>query len=240
MDNVFKKFGLYDFFGIWGVGICFSSYCLASYYALDRDGAIGLFDELFETNVIVSGVICIALTYFIGILFHEIGKFIADSMGGIFGLSHYSEIEIKKCFNKCCLRFLFPNKYAANQCRKRIDDFINDIGETNAENASVTYVMAYLRHNNINSRMDKNHSTYGLARGLWVGSIVHFILLIAYILYSLITGNAGVKLSYFVLSVLSVIICYVLYCRTYKAYLAFIRSIYTAFWMHRLDSDTVE
>lgn len=226
MDKVFKNFGLYDFFGVFGAGICSLTYFILTYCFFYYNEVMNILTAIKEFNSFVLGVTIVVLAYFLGILLHEMGKYFADSRSGIFGISYYSDIKIIEPFNNCFLRILCPNKYAANQCRKHIDEFVKDSApDESIKNKSITYVMAYLRYNSVHGTMDKNHSTYGLARGLFAGSIAHLLLSVVYMIRN------GFKCESIVLVLISALVCRILYCRAYKAYLSFVRNMYTKFWM---------
>ncbi len=113
MDGVFKKFGVYDFFGIFTVGVISVTYNL-----LTLPDLLCFVSTFFNENNIAEQVWCIvllfAISYFIRVVFQEIGKMIFDLIPFFDGDMVAGIIEAQKNkTSKCSIKKALQSSYDA-------------------------------------------------------------------------------------------------------------------------------
>ena len=167
MDNFFGKFGICDFMGVWGPGAMFVLYSMITTIYINQVDILSSIENLqCDYSLLIIFAFCL-LSYFCGVIFHELGKGISDMI---------KPFDLNTIFRLRSKRLLF--------LKKRLIKFTLSIDENKytSKNPSVYDAMNYIRNNNIDkmARIDKSRSIYGFSRGSAIGIIAHAILLVVY------------------------------------------------------------
>lgn len=169
MNNLFEKFGIYDFMGIFGPGSMFVLYFICTYIYINKIDIFYLLQKFqCDYSILFIFIFCI-LSYFCGVVFHEIGKGISDfkkpfDFNTLLKLKSKSFLVFKKQLAKMALS-IDEKKYKN-------------------ENPNVYDALSYIRKKD-NEKIpiiDKSRSIYGFSRGVLIGIVIHNLLLIIYAL----------------------------------------------------------
>lgn len=217
MDKVFEKFGLYDFMGIWGPGAIFCVYFTYSYSDLVKN-------ILFATDLNVAleyFLFYIGIAYFVGVVFHEVGKWFVDKIKPLFDFDRYRQIERLKLkeTTKWCL-------FTPRALQYR---YVKILSECDAL-PQVSFDKAYSKLK-YGKRVDRKrinvyHSVYGLSRGIFIGLIVHFVISLILLVIELVGGYASSS-EWFVIVDLPLI--YIFFCRTVRYFISWVMNVYIQF-----------
>ena len=150
MDKILDRFGLYDFFGIWGPGALTLGYTLVTAPSLCR----AVIDWLgFSPSGLDQSFLWLLLfsagAYLVGLILHDITKILFDWLPG-----------------------LKRNDIVAAQLKanKTITERLPSMGEV------IVYVNQYLPDRM--GRIEQYHANYGMSRSLWLAFTVHGFLLL--------------------------------------------------------------
>ena len=175
MSDLLKKFGMFDIMGVWAPGSISLLYILITIAQLHN---IDIFLVLKESQCDFSIVFIFLFSisaYFLGVVFHEIGKGITD---------------FKPPFTFRTLLNL-QNKEHLNVLEKRF------VGLTKMKNCvfeetdmNIYEVLEEVKKNKINvSSIEKARSIYGFSRSVMISFVLHAIILLIYLLNSYVVNS---------------------------------------------------
>lgn len=217
MDGIFEKFGLFDFLGIMGPGIISTSYYTTCYILLTENSAL-LKESKYNVFAIV---IFIFLSYFYGIILHEIGKIVYD---------HGIKFDIEKNTNRLCEKYGCNSNNRLNKIDSEFEQYIKTI-RCFVCKTDFNYALSDLKYSNCNlKKIDAYHSIYGQSRGLMISFIIHFICLYLFCLVkmeSIHISTIQVIPCIFVFDFLMIILFQV---RSYRYYMSWIRNVYYQYY----------
>lgn len=221
MDKVFEKFGIYDFFGIWGPGAITVTY----YYFTLHQFLLNIFEEFGIAQINLSqGQRIIILysvgAYLAGVILHEIGKLIADVLPW-FNINTVNERIRKKVYKKKpCLNPWAIIKYNYQySCRQNNIDFEKGSYFEKAVNR-----IKYNKDNISTKRIDKHHSIYALSRSLCLCFLGHIVLLLASVFLS--ENHSNINWWWIVIDLCLLMLFFI---RTYRYFLSWIKNVYTQY-----------
>ena len=179
MDKVLEKIGIYDLIGIWVPGALTLTYYLFTLNSLLNyvTTAPDITNYFLTQNQLLI-ILYTAVSYFFGVVFHEVGKLLYDSIE-TFQTEQFI-VRIKKCNNIEKKKWYTPFKNikyevctALNQLYSK--NALNDLEKIGFEKALNT-----LKYNTEVSmrRSDTYHSVYALSRSLCICFIGNIFLLI--------------------------------------------------------------
>lgn len=166
MSDLLKKFGMFDIMGIWAPGSISLLYILLTLVCIHNIDVISIVKEIqYDFSLMFIFFFCI-FAYFLGVVFHEIGKGIND---------------LKQPFTFHTLLKL-RNKEHPNIFIKRF------IALTNIEccvfenlNMNIYNVLESIkRKNTYVSSIEKVRSIFGFSRSVMISFIIHIMLLCIY------------------------------------------------------------
>lgn len=245
IKEVYDRFDAYDFFALWGGGIIVLTYSFCITFLLLRNKLFYVvgFGQQFTTflseNAVSAFVFISIIAYLLGLILHELGRWLFDIIGSIFcceSVCDLYEIADRKELNRADALFR-SNKFARRLCKKRIQSF-NDNYEKNHpdvnldDSVSLFYMESFLKTKGITT--GKRYASYGLARSIFIGSVLNdlmVIILIAKFNISVLSFSA-----LFVIMV-SLLVSITMFGRTYKSYLAYIRNLYATFYMAKIKNN---
>ena len=229
MDKVFEKFGIYDFMGVWGPGAI-----AITYYLLTIIGSpfFDIFNSLEGFGISQRYLLILlytAVSYAVGVILHEIGKFVYD----IFKLFDSETISI---FNKN-----YKKKPRFNPFKRIRYDYDKAVSFIKTKDDSLTLILnpedktknqltfQYARNRlkcstDINTkRLDVYHSIFALARSLSIAFAFHIVLAIIICIKS----SSAVNICFLVLDA---ILAFLFFCRAYRYYLSWIKNTYIQYF----------
>lgn len=92
MEDIFKKIGIYDFFGIWGAGAVILNYFIFTIMRIKRIHILWLLSH-YETDFSTLFIFIFCVTaYFLGLIMHEIGKIFYELKGKKYNIEKIDDI----------------------------------------------------------------------------------------------------------------------------------------------------
>ena len=175
MSDLIKKFGMFDVMGIWAPGSISLLYILFTIiYLYNIDIISVLKDFQSDFSIMFIFLFCI-LSYYLGVVFHEIGKCIND-LKKPFTFHTLSKYRDKKHPNIFIKRFIALTN---TKCYS----FDN-------QNMNIYDVLESIKRKNINvSSIEKARSIYGFSRSITISFIIHVFLLCIYVCNSYIVNT---------------------------------------------------
>lgn len=244
LDEVRSRFDSYDFFALWGGGIVVLTYIFCMMYFLLRNKIFSVFGVasrmwiFLSENVLIAFLFISIIAYCFGLILHELGRWFFDAIGNVFQCERVSDlysIPDKKKLKRANALFR-SNKYARQLCKKRIKNFERDFKKIHSDielddAVSAFYMETFLKSKGV--AVGKRYSAYGLARSIFIGSILNDVLLLLPVLRF---GFCVHSVSSWFVIIVSLIVTVSMYGRTYKSYLAYIRNLYAAFYMAKAQA----
>ena len=212
MSELLSHFGVYDFFGIWGVGIVSLTHCVLSTEIILQKDYLSHFKDFASDYSLLLILIYSVIAYLIGIVLHELGKWIFDVPQKYYIQQINEIIDTKRDFSKRCNRWLHPNEYERYKVKRVLNNLKEDI--------LLDEAISELKHEKRTDVINKYHAIYGLSRGLFIGMCITLII-------SLIT-SFNIKLNQATLLILgiNIFLLFILYCRTYRSYMEWIKNVF--------------
>lgn len=235
MDTIAEKFSLYDFVGIWGPGAVTVTYYLFTtrsffseffaYINVSRE-------ELSQVYLLIF--LYTAVAYTIGIILHELGKWIYE------GHLLFKDKEIKTGI-KINDKSIFP---PIRQIQEDYDETIKCIiqpkewTEFFADNMCFKKAYLCLKYDEkiTTRRGDTYHSIYGLSRSLSVAFILHIVIVI-------ISNLSSFASIHIMLLLVDVALVLIFYCKAYRFYMNWIKNTYIQYYIciyHRKEEEKNE
>lgn len=202
MEGIFNKLGIYDFMGVWAPGAIFCAYCNFTFNSQ--------LQKLFLSDTSHYILLYTGIAYLLGVIFHELGKFIADIIKPLFDFNKYSCLEKLKLRNDKNSHWFIPRSFQYNY-RKILFD-CNAIPSVPFDKAYTT--LKYTKDVNL-QRVNTYHSVYALSRGILIGVIVHLCL--SFVFH---TSNL---MFYIIFDVF--LIC-VFFCRTVRYFINWVMNVF--------------
>lgn len=245
VDSIKSHFDAYDFFALWGGGIIVLTYIALTMFLMLNNSSASIIHfskkiiHFASDNAFVSFVFFSIIAYFFGLILHELGRWLFDIIGGVFRCESVSELDKITDGEKLSrASALFrTDKYASRLCMNKIRAFKHSFKKDypNIElddTVSVFYMETFLKNKGV--AVGKKYSTYGLVRSIFIGSILNdLFVLIAIIKYDLYIFSFS---CLFVL-IISLLVSVVMFGRTYKSYLAYIRNLNATFYMAKIKNN---
>lgn len=191
MDNLFDKFGIYDFFGLLIPGMLFFITLLYIDFPLIKD-------NIYPSSSTFELIIFILVSYILGVLIQEIGSFLDRK---------FTKIRIKSREN-----FLKPDKTffsdyefeevkkIANKLLKKKDK--NNEFFTNKECVKIFFeCKACLENSGKMSKANKLDASFAMSRSFVVCNICIFVSLIIRFFYTILEKQFSWSLSYILILV---------------------------------------
>lgn len=223
MDAIAEKFSLYDFVGIWGAGAVTVTYYLFTTRSFFSEffAYINISREAFS-QVYLLIFLYTAVAYTIGIILHELGKWIYE------GHLLFKDKEIRTGI-KINAKSIFP---PIRQIQEDYDETIKCIIQpkewTEFFAGNMCFKKAYLclkYDGKVGTRrVDTYHSIYGLSRSLSVAFILH----IAIVIFSNISSFASIHI---LLIFVDVVLGLIFYCKAYRFYMNWIKNTYAQYYL---------
>lgn len=210
LDTIFSNLGIYDFLGVWAPGAIFLSYCTLTF----SDIVEKVYMKLPFSDLINSVIMYIGIAYVIGVLFHEIGKWVVDKITYFFDLEQYRNTELLKLKPK--VKWVPTPRRLQYGYKKIIDEC-----EVNP-NAPFNYVYSKLKYDKDvdRKRINTYHAIYGLSRDLFIASFTHLILSIIFMCFF-----GADKLTIFVILV-DLVLAYLFFCRMVRYFTNWVKNVY--------------
>lgn len=223
MKDIFDRIGVYDFFGICGAGTIFIIYSFCTELYINQKNMYEAIEKISSVNSIFMIIVFLILSYFIGTIFHEIGKLIVERIKDFRVPSIGITLETNK--------FKRPYKgiYKLNPLNKIRKDFKSHVEKVDPT-IKFHYALSYFKNKGCSTLLDKYHSLYGLSRGIFVGCLVH-ILLICLFHFNVL------NMRIFRIIILDLLLSGIFFCRSYRFYLVWVQNV---FIQHNLCTTTEE
>ena len=225
MEKAFDKLGLYDFMGIFGAGIVIFSYYLVTSVVITELNVWDYIKSLqVDFSLLVIFCVCI-FSYVIGLYVHEIGKRFCEVFQNIFEIQNRCDVKSK-------YKMIKGKKTILKVLADRIYIFIHPIQYRRyyllKQTENLTYVkrideeISYLKYKNHIRIIEKYHSLYGMTRGIWIGFVLHTVILIICLLVN--KHIISTKIIYvLVFDILSIALFYV---RIHRYYISWLKNIF--------------
>ncbi len=202
MDTIFQKFQAYDFMGVWAPGAVFCVYCNFTFNSQ--------LQELFLSDVSHYILLYTGIAYLIGVLFHELGKFITDIIKPFFDFNRYSCLQKLKLRNNKNSHWFIPRSFQYNYRKILLDCNVTP---------SVPFDKAYttLKYTKDVSlqRVNTYHSVYALSRGILIGVIAHLCL--SFIFHP----------NYFMFYIIfDAFLIFIFFCRTVRYFISWVMNVF--------------
>lgn len=223
MKDIFDRIGVYDFFGICGAGTVFIIYSFCSELYINESDMYVAAEKISNINSLFMITVFLILSYFIGTVFHEIGKFIAERAKN-FNISTIGEVLSSKKFagEYKGIRKLNPLNRIRKDFKSHIEKVEHDI--------KFHSVLSYFKSKGGSTLLDKYHSLYGLSRGIFVGCLVHIILI--FLFHFNVLNIRVIRII-----ILDLLLAEIFFCRSYRFYLVWVQNV---FIQHKLCTKTEE
>lgn len=242
MDSIFNKFGLYDFMGIWGPGAIFVTYFSFTLYRPMHDFLIsnGVSNPGFS-NLHMVIILYTVIAYVVGVVLHELGRFIAD----LFNLFRANDIQLtisedqksvpstsgfsktKKSFKSFGKRLSIFKQIRLKNITK-INSIIN--GNKSCE-VSFETAISTIKFRNLSSllQVDKHHSIYALARSLSLTFLLHLVVSLFVACHSYKTPNFSYAISplYYICDCA---LAFLFFLRAYRYFYSWVKSVYLQYY----------
>ena len=220
MDKTLEKFGIYDFMGIWGPGALTVTYYFIT-LRLIFNSMITVHDttNYFLTQKQLLIILYTAVSYFLGVVFHEVGKLLCDSIE-IFQTEKFI-IRIKKCNNIEKKKWFTPFKNIKYEVCTAFNQFGLQRIFNNLENIGFEKAISTLKYNNEirTNRIDTYHSVYALSRSLCICFICNILLLFL----EAIAFKVKLNLWFVIADILFAALFYI---RTYRYFHSWVKNVY--------------
>lgn len=166
MSDLLKKFGMFDIMGIWAPGSISLLYILFTILCMHKIDIISTLKEFqSDFSIMFIFLFCI-LAYYLGVVFHEIGKGITD-LKQPFTFNTLLKLRNKKHLNFFAKRFI-----ALTNIKCCLPQNLN---------MNIYDVLESIKRKNINiSSIEKARSIYGFSRSVMISFIIHIVLLCIY------------------------------------------------------------
>lgn len=233
MDNIFNKFGIYDFIGIWGPGAIAITYDIFSLPWLIN----WVLDELSLTKynlppIYYIVIVYIAFAYTTGVILHEVGKLIFDRLP-LFDferITYFSKDNVKKDTISPFSRI----RYDYNRSIDSIDKNGVPMNKIFSQNTPISFekARAYTKNNKEISlkRINSYHSVYGFSRSLFLTFLFHFPLAMVF----MIMKRTMFSICFLFLDV---ILGALFFCRSYRYFVLWIKNIYIQYFLSIYTND---
>lgn len=174
MGDLLKKFGMFDIMGIWAPGSISLLYILFTIACIHNIDIISILKEFqSDFSIMFIFLFCI-LAYYLGVVFHEIGKGITD-LKGPFTFQTLLKIKNEKRANIFTRRFVELTK-------------IQDCSPEEI-NTNIYDVLELVKKDKIDtSSIEKARSIYGLSRSITISFVIHIVILCVYLCNSYIVN----------------------------------------------------
>lgn len=228
MDKVLEKFGIYDFMGIWGPGALTVTYYFFTLrpFFLSAFEKVGISKGILTSNQIVW-ILYTAVAYVIGVILHELGKLITDSIP-IFDIRGFTnrisdfkkQISKNKRDKKCLFK---PFKNIKIEVLSAFDQ--NNIPYNRNNIEGFEKALNDLKYNNnVNTRrIDTYHSVYALSRSLLLCFAINFVLLI-------IDCSFTERLLNWPIITTDVLLCILFFIRAYRYFHSWVKNVYVQYY----------
>lgn len=223
MDTIAEKFSLYDFVGIWGPGAVTVTYYLFttrsffSEFFADIDISREEFSQVYLLIFLYT-----AVAYTIGIILHELGKWIYE------GPFLFKERKITTGININDKSMFPPIRQIQEEYEETIKCIIQPKEWPKFFASNMCFKKAYLclkyDEKTTTGRVDTYHSIYGLSRSLFVAFVLHIGIVIL--------SNVSTFPSIHILLILvDVALILIFYCKAYRFYLNWIKNTYIQYYL---------
>lgn len=229
MKDIFDRIGVYDFFGICGAGALHIIYFLLTKFYIENNSIYEITKQISAYDSILLFLMFFILSYFVGTILHELGKFLMENIFKSFTIS-----TIRKTINSD--KFNTEENFikTLNPLNKMRKDFKAQT-ETLNPDIPLHKALSYFKHKGNSILLDKYHSLYGLSRGIWIGCILNMaIIAIAYIDITINSDASSITMALSNIRIrhvlfLDLILIILFYCRSYRFYLIWVKNVFTQY-----------
>ena len=212
MDKALENFGIFDFMGVWGPGAITVTYFYFSFY-YNYSSSMAFFGiaepQISESYYVL--ILATAVAYVIGVIFHEIGKFIVEHLqlfdtAAVKKMAYNEDADLGGWFGKIKKEYkaVVENEIPDRQFYNRI----------NFDQAS-----SFLKYTSKagTKRVDKYHSICALSRSLFLCFLLHAFV-------ALYFAHSQYDDTYYRIMAVDCVCACLFWVRTYRYYCSWIRN----------------